>query len=73
MDRTILLVGDDPDDQFLTLMPLWKYRLSNEVVLAEDSAEALDYLFGRGPYARRETSDQPALVRLELRLPKVDV
>lgn len=69
---TILLVEDNPDDQMLTLRALKKNGISNDVVLAEDGAEALDYLFGTGRFAGRDTDAAPALILLDLKLPKVD-
>jgi two-component system response regulator len=68
----ILLVEDNPDDQKLTLRALKKNNITNEVVIAEDGAEALEYLFGTGKYAGRSVTDRPALVLLDLKLPKVD-
>lgn len=68
----ILLVEDNPDDQKLTLRALKKINLANEIVLAEDGAEALDYLFGTGRFAGRDARNRPALVLLDLKLPKVD-
>lgn len=70
--QIILLVEDNPDDQALTLRAFRKNNLSNEVVIASDGAEALDYLFGTGAYAGRDVSDLPQLVLLDLKLPKVD-
>ena len=69
---TILLVEDNPDDQKLTLRALKKNNITNEIVIAEDGAQALDYLFGRGQFAGRDVGDRPALVLLDLKLPKVD-
>ena len=71
-DKTILLVEDNPDDELLTLRALKKNSVFNNVVVARDGAEALDYLFGEGAYAGRDTSDVPQLVLLDLKLPKVD-
>jgi two-component system response regulator len=69
---TILLVEDNPDDEALTLRAFKKSNLTNEVVVARDGAEALDYLFGTGVYAGRDPDDTPHLVLLDLKLPKVD-
>jgi two-component system response regulator len=55
MDKAILLVEDNPDDEALTLRALKKNNIKNEVVIARDGAEALDYLFGTGKYAGRDT------------------
>jgi CheY-like chemotaxis protein len=67
----ILLVEDDPKDVELTLTALEEYKLANEVVVARDGAEALDYLYRRGNFATRST-DNPAVLLLDLKLPKVD-
>ncbi len=70
--KTILLVEDNPDDEALTLRALKKNNIMNEVVVARDGAEALDYLFFRGAHANRDPHRQPALTLLDLKLPKVD-
>lgn len=70
--RTILLVEDNPDDEMLTLHALKDNHLANDVVVARDGVEALDYLFGKGKYADRDLSSQPQLILLDLKLPKVD-
>ena len=67
----ILLVEDDPRDTELTMTALEEYHLSNEVVVATDGAEALDYLFCRGKFQGRN-SENPAVLLLDLKLPKVD-
>lgn len=72
MDKTILLVEDNPDDEALTLRALKKNNIKNEVVVAHDGAEALDYLFGTGKYAGRNTHVLPQVVLLDLKLPKVE-
>ena len=69
---TILLVEDNPDDQALTIRALKKNNIANEVVIVDDGAQALEYLFGTGQYAGRDSNDRPALVLLDLKLPKVD-
>jgi len=71
-DKIILLVEDNPDDELLTLRALKKNNILNEVVVARDGAEALDYLFGIGVYADRDTSLMPQVILLDLRLPKVE-
>lgn len=72
MSDTILLVEDNADDEALTLRALKKNNITNEVVVARDGAEALDYLFGTGPYNDRDTSILPQVVLLDLKLPKID-
>jgi CheY-like chemotaxis protein len=67
----ILMVEDDPKDVELTLTALEDYNLANEVVVAHDGEEALDYLYCRGKFANR-SSDNPAVMLLDLKLPKVD-
>jgi CheY-like chemotaxis protein len=67
----ILMVEDDPKDIDLTLTALEEYNLSNEVVVARDGEEALDYLYCRGKF-RERTSDNPAVLLLDLKLPKID-
>lgn len=71
-DRMILLVEDNPDDVDLTLRALKKNRIMNEVVVVGDGAMALDYLFGTGAYGGRDVARLPAVVLLDLKLPKVD-
>ncbi len=71
MDKaTILLIEDNPDDVELTLHAFQKNHMANDVVVAGDGAEGLDYLFGTGKYAGRNT-DAPALILLDLQLPKI--
>jgi DNA-binding response OmpR family regulator len=67
----ILMVEDDPNDVELTMTALAEYNLANEVVVTRDGAEALDYLYCRGNFATR-TNDNPAVLLLDLKLPKVD-
>ena len=69
--KRILLVEDDPNDLELTLTGLAEYNLANEVVVARDGEEALDYLFRRGKFSAREDGN-PVVVLLDLKLPKVD-
>ena len=71
-DRPILLVEDNPDDELLTLRALKKNRILNEVLVAHDGVEALEYLFGTGPHAGRDLSVQPQIILLDLNLPRVD-
>jgi two-component system response regulator len=70
--KTILLVEDNPDDEALTLRALKRNNILNEVIVARDGAEALDYLFARGAHSGRDTSKQPEVILLDLKLPKVD-
>jgi CheY-like chemotaxis protein len=71
MLKPILLVEDNPRDLELTLLALEKSNLANEVITVRDGAEALDYLFRRGNYKDRSVGN-PAVVLLDLKLPKVD-
>jgi len=70
--KIILLVEDNPSDIGLTRRALAKSHIANDLVVAEDGQEALDYLFGGGAYAGRTIDQLPALVLLDLKLPKVD-
>jgi len=70
-EEVILLVEDDPDDAQLTRRSLKKNNLCNELVVAHDGQEALDYLFGTGAYEGRDTSVMPQIILLDLGLPKV--
>jgi CheY-like chemotaxis protein len=70
--RIILLVEDNPDDVELTLLSFKKHNIHNEVVVTRDGAEALDYLFTTGAYADRDRSIMPAVILLDLKLPKID-
>jgi len=69
--KTILLVEDNPNDVELTLEALAEHRLANEIVAINDGAEALDYLYRRGRFAKRAPGS-PAVVLLDLKMPKVD-
>jgi two-component system response regulator len=71
-DGVILLVEDNPDDELLAMRALRKNNVMNEVVVARNGVEALDYLFASGSYAGRDTSTMPRLILLDLKLPKVD-
>jgi two-component system response regulator len=70
--RIILLVEDNPSDIELTKRALTKNNITNELVIAQDGQEALDYLFGTGTYAGRDLKDSPAVVLLDLKLPKIN-
>src|SRR6266568_725354 len=71
-DKVILLVEDNPDDEALTLRALKKNNIKNEVWVAHDGVEALDFLFGTGPHAGRDLHAVPELILLDLKLPKID-
>src|SRR4051794_672373 len=70
--KPILLVEDTPDDAELTTMSLKHSGLLNQVIVAEDGVEALDYLFGEGKYAGRNLQDMPALILLDIKMPRLD-
>jgi CheY-like chemotaxis protein len=70
--KTILLIEDNVSDIELTRRALQKSRISNNLVVVEDGQEALDYLFNKGQYAGEKMNDLPALILLDLKLPKVD-
>jgi len=70
--KTILLVEDNANDEFLTLRALKKYKVANDVIVTRDGVEALDYLFGTGSYDGRNVTEQPVVMLLDLKLPKVD-
>lgn len=71
-NKIILLVEDNPDDEALTLRALKRNNILNEVVVARDGAEALDYLFAQGTHSDRDASKLPEVVLLDLKLPKLD-
>lgn len=71
-NRTILLVEDNPDDEELTLRALSRNNISNEVVVVRDGQEAVDWLEGTGPHSDRNPAEIPALILLDLKLPKID-
>ena len=71
-NNTVLLVEDNPDDEVLTLRALRKHNLANEIVVARDGQEALDYLFAEGAHSDRDAGELPQVILLDLKLPKVD-
>jgi len=72
IDRTILLVEDNPDDAKLTLRAFKRNNMLNPIVVARDGVEALDFLFARGAYAQRAGMPRPTLIVLDLKLPRLD-
>ncbi len=70
--KVILLVEDNPDDEALTLRALKTNNIRNEVIVARDGVQALDYLFGTGTHAGRDARAMPAVMLLDLKLPKID-
>ena len=71
-EKFILVVEDNPDDEALTVRALKNSDIVNEVVVARDGVEALDYLFGEGAYAGRDMTPMPQVILLDLKLPKLD-
>jgi two-component system response regulator len=71
-DKIILLVEDNPDNVALTIRAFRKNDISNKIIVAKDGVEALDYLFGTGMYAGRDVKEMPVVIRLDLKLPKID-
>lgn len=72
MKRTILLVEDNASDEKLTLLAFRDCGVENRVVVVRDGAEALEYLFAEGRHGHRDPADQPSVVLLDLKLPKLD-
>ena len=70
--KVILLVDDNPDDVELTKLALKREHITNEVIVAQDGQEALDYMFGTGAYQGRDISKMPAMILLDLNLPVID-
>lgn len=71
-NKTILLVEDNPDDEALTLRALKKNNVMNQVIVARDGIEALDYLFAREEHAKRDPRELPTMILLDLKLPRLD-
>lgn len=72
MERPILLIEDNPDDEALTLRAFSKNHITNPVVVARDGVEAIDYLTASGSHAERDLSSMPVLILLDLKLPRID-
>jgi two-component system response regulator len=70
-EKLIMVVEDNPDDEELTLRALRQGKIANEIVVTRDGAEALDYMFGTGKYQGRDLSKMPAVILLDLKLPKL--
>ena len=70
-DKLILLVEDNPDDEELTLRALKQAKIANEIAIARDGSEALEFLFGTGEYEGRDLGRMPAVILLDLKLPKL--
>jgi two-component system response regulator len=70
-EKVILIVEDNPDDEEFTLRALHRAKVTNEIVVTRDGSEALDYLFGSGAHAGRDPAASPAVVLLDLKLPKL--
>ena len=71
-ERTILMVEDNPDDEEFTLRALRRANVSNEIVVTRDGKEAVDYLYGEDQHAGRDLSVMPAVILLDLKLPKLN-
>lgn len=71
-NKVILLVEDNEKDEILTIRALESCRIANQIIVARDGVEALDYLFGTGKHKSRDTSNLPQLVLLDLKMPKLD-
>ncbi|MDZ8053590.1 MAG: response regulator [Aulosira sp. ZfuVER01] len=71
-NKMILLVEDNPDDEALAIRALRRNHISNEIVVARDGVEALDFLFGTGVHAGRDISIKPTVILLDLKLPRID-
>jgi two-component system, response regulator len=70
-DKLIMVVEDNPDDEELTLRALRHGKVANDIVVTRDGSEALEYMFGTGKYAGRDLSRMPAVILLDLKLPKL--
>ena len=72
MQKTILLVEDNPNDEMLTIRALKKNNILNEVIVVRDGVQALDYLFAEGVHQGRDLNNRPEVILLDLKLPKID-
>jgi CheY-like chemotaxis protein len=70
--KTILLVEDNPDDEALAIRALKRHHIGNQIIVAHDGVEALDYLFGKGMYLGRDITIEPTVILLDLKLPRID-
>jgi two-component system response regulator len=70
-EKFILLAEDNPDDEELTLRALRQANIANEIIITRDGADAVDFLFGKGKYETRDLSRMPAVILLDLKLPKI--
>jgi CheY-like chemotaxis protein len=71
-NKTILLVEDNPDDEALAIRALKRNHISNQIIVARDGVEALDYLFGNGVHLGRDINIKPTVILLDLKLPRID-
>jgi len=71
-DKMILVVEDNPDDEEMTLRSLKRAKIANEIAVARDGNEALEFIFGEGVHQGRDLARMPALIVLDLKLPKLD-
>lgn len=72
MDKFILLVEDNPNDELLTLRAFKKSNILNEIIVVRDGQEAIDFLLCQGDYANRDKNDNPQVILLDINLPKID-
>lgn len=72
MQKNILLVEDNPNDEMLTIRALKKNNILNEVIVVRDGVQALDYLFAEGEHQGRDLNNRPEVILLDLKLPKID-
>ena len=70
--KILLLIEDNPDDEALTIRALKKHNIANEIVVARDGEEALDFIYTRGRFAERDPDNPPQVILLDLKLPKVE-